>query len=85
MKRNSARRACRTSAMSPRMSGPALPPATNEVADPRAKIDVKTKKIVYALKDEKGREVHSEKMVEIHFEDGKPVKVGDQFGVGRAR
>jgi hypothetical protein len=54
-------------------------PSTGEV------IDTKTKKILYALKDEKGREVHSEKMVEIHFEDGKPVKVGDQFGVGRAR
>ena len=36
-----------------------------------------------ALTDEKGREVHSEKMVEIHFRDGKPVASGDQFGVGR--
>jgi hypothetical protein len=53
-------------------------PSTGEV------IDVKTKKIVAALTDEKGREVHSEKMVEIHFKDGVPVKAGDQFGVGRA-
>jgi hypothetical protein len=28
--------------------------------------------------------VHSEKMVEIVFRDGKPVRNGDQFGVGRA-
>jgi hypothetical protein len=54
-------------------------PSTGEV------IDVKTKKIVVGLKDEKGREVHSEKMVEIHFKDGVPVRAGDQFGVGRAR
>jgi DNA-binding beta-propeller fold protein YncE len=52
-------------------------PSTGEV------IDVKTKKIVTALKDERGREVHSEKMVEIVFKDGAPVRTGDQFGVGR--
>ena len=46
-------------------------------------IDTKTKKIVVALKDEKGREVHSEKVIEIHFKDGAPVKTGDQFGLGR--
>jgi enamine deaminase RidA (YjgF/YER057c/UK114 family)/DNA-binding beta-propeller fold protein YncE len=46
-------------------------------------IDTKTKKIVAALTDETGREVHSEKMVEVHFRDGKPVANGDQFGVGR--
>jgi DNA-binding beta-propeller fold protein YncE len=54
-------------------------PSTGEV------IDAKSKKIVTALKDEKGREVHSEKMVEIHFKDGQPVRNGDQFGVGRAK
>jgi DNA-binding beta-propeller fold protein YncE len=54
-------------------------PSTGEV------IDVKTKTIVVALTDEKGREVHSEKMVEIHFNDGIPVRNGDQFGVGRVR
>ncbi len=53
-------------------------PSTGEV------IDVKTKKIVVALTDEKNREVHSEKMVEIDFKDGVPVRTGDQFGVGRA-
>jgi len=54
-------------------------PSTGEV------IDTATKKIVAALSDEKGREVHSEKMVEVHFKDGVPVKAGDQFGVGRVR
>jgi sugar lactone lactonase YvrE len=53
-------------------------PSTGEI------IDTKTKKIITALKDEKGREVHSEKMIEIHFKDGVPVRNGDQFGVGRA-
>ena len=52
-------------------------PSTGEI------VDVATKKIVAALKDEVGREVHSEKMVEIHVRDGVPVKTGDQFGVGR--
>jgi DNA-binding beta-propeller fold protein YncE len=52
-------------------------PSTGEV------IDVQTKKIVFALKDEKGREVHSEKMVEVVFKGDNPVRTGDQFGVGR--
>ncbi len=54
-------------------------PSTGEV------IDTATKKIVTALADETGREVHSEKMVEIHFKDGMPVTAGDQFGLGRKR
>jgi DNA-binding beta-propeller fold protein YncE len=53
-------------------------PSTGEV------FDVKTKALVTALKDEKGREVHSEKMVEIDFLDGRSIRVGDQFGLGRA-
>lgn len=52
-------------------------PSTGEV------IDTGTKKVVTALADEKDREVHSEKMVEVHFAGGKPVAVGDQFGLGR--
>src|SRR5207253_5125841 len=54
-------------------------PSTGEV------IDTATKKIVAALADEKGAEVHSEKMVEIHFKDGVPVAAGDQFGLGRRK
>src|SRR5262249_44675170 len=52
-------------------------PSTGEV------IDVRTKKVLTALKDEKGRQVHSEKMVEVHFKGGVPVRAGDQCGVGR--
>ena len=52
-------------------------PSTGEV------IDTATKKIVAKLTDEKEREVHSEKMVEIHFRDGTPIAAGDQFGLGR--
>jgi DNA-binding beta-propeller fold protein YncE len=53
-------------------------PSTGEI------IDVKTKKIIHALSDETGRPVHSEKMVEIIWANGKPVRAGDQFGLGRA-
>jgi DNA-binding beta-propeller fold protein YncE len=52
-------------------------PSTGDV------IDVKTKKIVGHLMDEEGREVHSEKVVEVLLVDGVIVLVGDQFGVGR--
>ena len=47
-------------------------------------IDAKTKKIVATLKDEKGKPISSSKFVEVHLRDGKVVRVGDQFGVGRA-
>jgi hypothetical protein len=52
-------------------------PSTGEV------FDSATKKIVATLADEQGREVHSEKMVEVHFRGKTPVANGDQFGVGR--
>jgi DNA-binding beta-propeller fold protein YncE len=48
-------------------------------------VDVKTRKIVAELKDEEGKPVQSEKIVEIHWTDGKVVRTGDQFGVGRVR
>jgi DNA-binding beta-propeller fold protein YncE len=54
-------------------------PSTGEV------IDVKTKKIITALSDEVGRQVHSEKLLEIVFVNGKPVRAGDQFGLGRKK
>ena len=53
-------------------------PSTGEV------IDTKTKKILVALQDEKGREVHSEKLIEIVFQSNRAVRTGDQFGLGRA-
>jgi DNA-binding beta-propeller fold protein YncE len=52
-------------------------PSTGEI------IDTKTRKIVAALQDEKGRQVHSEKMLEILFRGEVPVRAGDQFGLGR--
>jgi len=48
-------------------------------------IDVKTKAIVTALADETGAAVHSEKVVEVIWKDGRPLRNGDQFGVGRKR
>jgi hypothetical protein len=35
------------------------------------------------LKDETGRPVQSEKLLEIIFAGSKPVRCGDQFGIGR--
>lgn len=46
-------------------------------------IETATRKIVTALTDEERRAVGSEKMLEIDFADGVPVRNGDQFGVGR--
>jgi len=47
-------------------------------------IDAHSKKIIGTFKDEKGQNVASSKFVEVVFKDGDVVKVGDQFGVGRA-
>ncbi len=52
-------------------------PSTGDV------IDTKTRTIVASLMDEEGREVHSEKVVELIFDGDDLVAVGDQFGVGR--
>ena len=52
-------------------------PSTGEV------IDVKSRRVLLQLTDEKKQAVMSEKMVEVHFQEGKPVAAGDQFGVGR--
>jgi DNA-binding beta-propeller fold protein YncE len=47
-------------------------------------VDVATKEVITQLVDETGALVKSEKMVEIHLSpEGKAVKAGDQFGVGR--
>jgi DNA-binding beta-propeller fold protein YncE len=52
-------------------------PSTGEV------VDAGTKRIVATLDDEKGHPVQSEKLLEVDFVDGKPVRAGDQFGIGR--
>jgi DNA-binding beta-propeller fold protein YncE len=46
-------------------------------------IDTRTKRIVATLEDETGRHVQSEKLLEIVFANGKPVRAGDQFGIGQ--
>lgn len=53
-------------------------PSTGEV------IDTKTRQILTILQDETGGTVQSEKVVEVVFEDGKPARAGDQFGIGRS-
>jgi len=52
-------------------------PSTGEV------IDTKTRKIIAHLADEQGRQVQSEKLLEVDFAGDVPVRAGDQFGVGR--
>src|SRR5262249_35913028 len=52
-------------------------PSTGDV------IDVATRKIVTTLKDERGAAVQSEKLGEIHSDGTKPIRNGDQFGIGR--
>jgi hypothetical protein len=54
-------------------------PSTGEV------IDVKSRKVIATLSDEKRRPVHSEKMMEIDFAGGRVIETGDQFGLGRVR
>jgi DNA-binding beta-propeller fold protein YncE len=48
-------------------------------------IDASSKKIIAALEDETGRQVHSEKLLDIIVANGKVVKAGNQFGVGMVR
>jgi len=53
-------------------------PSTGEV------IDVTSRKVIATLSDEQGHAVQSEKVVEVVFQNDKPVRTGDQFGIGRA-
>lgn len=52
-------------------------PSTGEV------IDTRSKQIVAALADEAARPVQSEKLLEVVTDGGAPVRVGDQFAIGR--
>ncbi|MDE0105800.1 MAG: hypothetical protein OXN89_25760 [Bryobacterales bacterium] len=45
--------------------------------------DVKTKKLVATLRDETGEPVSGSKFIEVHVQDGKVVRVGHEFGLGR--
>jgi len=53
-------------------------PSTGDV------IDVKSRKIVAGLADETGAAVQSEKLLEIDFSGNKPIRAGNQFGLGAA-
>jgi DNA-binding beta-propeller fold protein YncE len=54
-------------------------PSTGEV------FDTKSKKLIASLEDETGRQVGSEKLLEVVFDGSRPVRTGDQFGVGGKR
>jgi len=58
------------------LDGKLVYPSTGEV------IDAATKQIIATLKDESGAPVHSEKLLEIDFADGQPVRAGNQFALG---
>lgn len=45
--------------------------------------DARTKELVATLKDENGKPVSSSKFIEVHFDDGKVVDMGNEFGLGR--
>ena len=59
------------------MDGQYAYPSSGEV------VHTKTREVLYLLKDEHYNTTSSEKMVEIFMKDGKVVKAGDQFGLGR--
>lgn len=48
-------------------------------------VDVGTKEIVHALADENGGQVHSEKLLEIDFKDGRVARAGNQFALGMVK
>jgi hypothetical protein len=48
-------------------------------------IDTRTHQIVAALQDETGRQVQSEKLLELVFDGAKLVRVGNQFGIGASQ
>src|SRR4029077_3032807 len=58
------------------LDGKYIFPSTGDV------IDAATKKVVAVLKDEYGRDVRSEKLVELYFSKGKLTRVANQFGTG---
>ncbi len=59
------------------IDGKYIYPSSGEV------IDVKTRKTLLTLKDEFNNSVGSEKMLEVDFNGKKPVRAGNQFGIGQ--
>jgi len=54
-------------------------PSTGDV------VDTTSRKILLGLKDETGRELQSEKLLEIDFNGNEPVRAGNQFGLGTVK
>jgi len=54
-------------------------PSTGEV------FDVRTKRRIVALQDEKTRQIGSEKLLEVTFNGSRPTRASDQFGIGLLR
>ena len=54
-------------------------PSTGEVFDAR------TKKLIASLKDEEGRDIGSEKVLEVDFDGNNVVRTGDQFAIGQKK
>ncbi|HEV7992031.1 MAG TPA: hypothetical protein VGP25_09415 [Gemmatimonadaceae bacterium] len=48
-------------------------------------IDVASRKVIATLRDEAGRDVQSEKLLDLVIADGRVVRAGNQFGVGARR
>ena len=46
--------------------------------------DAETRELVATLRDENGNPVSGSKFIEVHFQDGKVVAVGNEFGLGRS-
>lgn len=61
------------------IDGTLIYPSSGEV------VDIKSRRVVTALADERGRPVETEKMLEVDFAGGEPVKAGDQFCFGEKR
>jgi hypothetical protein len=61
------------------IDGTLIYPASGEV------VEIKSKKIIGALADEKDRPVETEKLLEVDFSGDKPVRAGDQFCYGQVR
>jgi hypothetical protein len=61
------------------LDGEFLYPSSGDV------INAATKEVIAGLIDEFGNVVRSEKMIEVLFADGQPVRTVDQFGVGLVR
>jgi len=61
------------------IDGKLIYPSSGEV------IDIASRKTVATLEDEKGRHVETEKLLQIDFAGGRPVRAGDQFCFGQVR